>query len=239
LIRIPGSRPRAALSASALLFFALAILIAVPAGAQSSTPKKTSSASKPKSSAAAVTEHTPTKTYGSSSAPITMEVFSDYQCPACRQYFEATLRPLIGDYVAQGKVYLIHRDFPLPVHAYGLEAARWLNAAARLGKFGDGESALYDNQPSWSVSGDIRKFMADILTPAQLTRAEQLVSACRSTTTTCVIDQSINADKGMGDRLPVTQTPTSVITFRGQKFPISGYVTYPVLKQFLDQMLAQ
>ena len=27
------------------------------------------------------------KAYGSKSAPITMEVFSDYQCPACRELF--------------------------------------------------------------------------------------------------------------------------------------------------------
>ena len=36
----------------------------------------------------------PVKAYGSPSAPITMEVFSDYECPSCRNLFEQTLRPL-------------------------------------------------------------------------------------------------------------------------------------------------
>ncbi len=75
-----------------------------------------------------------------------MEVFSDYECPSCRSLYENTLRPMINDYVASGKVYLIHRDFPLPMHKYGYEAARWINAAARVGQFQNVEAALYDNQ---------------------------------------------------------------------------------------------
>ena len=51
-----------------------------------------------------------------------MEVFSDYQCPACRGFFENTLRYMINDYVASGKVYLVHRDFPLPMHPYSIDA---------------------------------------------------------------------------------------------------------------------
>src|SRR5271170_5231015 len=51
-------------------------------------------------------ESEPVKSYGSPSAPITMEVFSDFQCPACRMLYEQTLKLLINDYVASGKVYL-------------------------------------------------------------------------------------------------------------------------------------
>ena len=35
--------------------------------------------------------------------PITIEIFSDYQCPICGRFYEETLRPLIQDYVATGK----------------------------------------------------------------------------------------------------------------------------------------
>ena len=78
----------------------------------------------------------PVKTLGSRSAPITIEVFSDFQCPACKSLYEQTLRPVIDNYVATGKVYLIHRDFPLDqIHKHSRTAARYANAAARLGKF--------------------------------------------------------------------------------------------------------
>jgi protein-disulfide isomerase len=58
-----------------------------------------------------------TKTMGDPNAPITLEVFSDFQCPACKTLYEGTLQPLMKDFVVKGKVYLVHRDFPLAMHA--------------------------------------------------------------------------------------------------------------------------
>ena len=37
------------------------------------------------------------KGIGSTSAPITMEVFGDFQCPACRSFFEGTVKQVIDD----------------------------------------------------------------------------------------------------------------------------------------------
>lgn len=39
----------------------------------------------------------PVKAYGSKNAPITVEVFSDYLCPHCREFYEDTLRLVIAD----------------------------------------------------------------------------------------------------------------------------------------------
>src|ERR1700719_218535 len=107
----------------AVLFaLGLSLIGAGPAGAQASA------ANHAKQSEASNGEGM--KAYGSKNAPITMEVFSDYQCPSCRALFEETLKPLIADYVALGKVYLVHRDFPLPMHSHSWVAARYANAAA-------------------------------------------------------------------------------------------------------------
>jgi len=57
--------------------------------------------------------------------------------------------------VAAGKVYFIHRDFPLPMHPYSHQAARWSNAAAKIGKFQEVDAALFDNQAAWSADGNI------------------------------------------------------------------------------------
>jgi hypothetical protein len=58
-------------------------------------------------------------------AAITIEVFSDFQCPACKALYEQTLKPLVADHVDKGKVYLVHRDFPLPIHAYARKRLVW------------------------------------------------------------------------------------------------------------------
>ena len=42
----------------------------------------------------------PHKAFGSKSAPVTMEVFSDFQCPACKTLFTTTNRRLMDDYVS-------------------------------------------------------------------------------------------------------------------------------------------
>jgi protein-disulfide isomerase len=188
----------------------------------------------------------PVKSYGSSSAPITMEVFTDYECPSCRNLYEETLRPLINDYVASGKVYLVHHDFPLPNHKYGYEAARWVNAAARVGDFQVAEAALYDNQSAWAADGDIQKYIAAAVPASDLKRIEKLMAGCDFNSRpdapddVCALDSGIDQDRVLGNRIPVQATPTYVIIYKGQRLPAgSGVVSWPILKQFFDSLLKQ
>ena len=207
---------------------------------------------------------TPVKTFGNKNAPITMEVFSDYQCPSCRTFFEQTLRPLLGPspdgYVADGKVFLVHRDFPLPMHPYSHQAARWANAAGKIGRFQDVDAALFDNQSAWGADGNMEKFVAAALSPADFKRVQKLMAGCEAPTSTagtlkpaslkvgldpqttqgCALDAYIASDQELGKSVPVQATPTFVIFYKGQKYPASsGFVTYPILKQFFDSLLSQ
>ncbi len=202
-----------------LLFWALAPLLAAP-GAQAQ--RKVSAA-----------ELTTLKALGSRSAPITIEVFSDFQCPACKNTYESTLRPLIDNYVVTGKVYLVHRDFPLPIHTYSKTAARWANAAAQLGKFAKVEQTLYARQETWGSSGNIEAALAGVLTPAELKRARQLVESGQ-------LDAAIDSDIALGNSKRVSQTPSLFVTHRGKTTSLPpGGVTYPLLKQYLDYLLKQ
>lgn len=197
----------------------------------------------------------PVKSYGSRSAPITIEVFTDYECPMCRTLYEQTLRPLITDYVAAGKVYLVHRDFPLgiPAHRFSGQAARWANAAAQVGQFEAVEGALYDNQAAWDASGDLEKYAAAAMPSADFKRVQRIMEGCTPPGPTdkpgggvnapphpCSVDPYIEQDIELGNRVPVTGTPTYVITYKSQRLPAgSGFVSWPVLKQFLDNLLTQ
>ena len=69
-----------------------AILVAIPALATKQTAKHTP----PVTKTAAVPDEYIVKAIGSKSAPVTMEVFSDYQCPSCGSLYEQTLKPLIA-----------------------------------------------------------------------------------------------------------------------------------------------
>jgi len=52
------------------------------------------------------------KALGSPSAPIRIEVFSDFECPACKGLHEQILPLVMKDYVIPGKVFLVSREFP-------------------------------------------------------------------------------------------------------------------------------
>jgi protein-disulfide isomerase len=177
-----------------------------------------------------------------------MEVFTDYQCPSCRNLYENTLRPMINDYVASGKVYLVHHDFPLPMHKYGYEAARWLNASARVGEFASVEAALYDNQDAWGADGNIEKYVSAAMSAAQFKRVQKLmdgpclvpIPAGSGGNHACPFDAYIEEDRAIGMRIPVQATPTYVISYKGQHLPpASGFVSWPILKQFFDSLLSQ
>src|ERR1700742_5406187 len=117
---------------------------------------------------ASVADVDPREAVGSKSAPVVMEVFSDFQCPACKSLYESTNRQLMDNYVNTGKVYLIHRDFPLPMHAHSKVAAQYSRAAAQIGKLEAVEDVLFQNQEKWEASGDVDGTVAKVLSPAEM-----------------------------------------------------------------------
>jgi protein-disulfide isomerase len=173
------------------------------------------------------------KAAGSPAAPITMEVWSDFQCPACRNLYVESIRPLLNDYVHPGKVYLVHRDMPLPGHAHARDAARWANAAAQIDRFEKVAEALYFNQDIWSADGTrLETIVASALTPAEMNRLRQNWKSA-------TVESAIDKDIARGRAFQVSSTPTVVLTHRGRTVPLPGGVSYPLLRRVLDQMLAQ
>jgi protein-disulfide isomerase len=183
-------------------------------------------------SAAGLPDIDPHKAFGSKNAPVTMEVFSDFQCPACKTLFTTTNRRLMDDYVSSGKVYLIHRDFPLAMHAHSRVAARYARAAAQLGKVESVEQALFVNQEKWEQTGDVDGTVAAVLSPGEMTKVRALVKGG-------TLDAAIDKDFALGQTYRVNQTPTTVFHCKGQTYPYAGVMSYDMLKQFLDQLLSQ
>ena len=180
----------------------------------------------------AVNEVDPHKAFGSKSAPLVLEVFSDFQCPACKTLYMTTNRQLMDNYVSNGKVYLIHRDFPLPMHAHSKVAAEYARAAAHIGKVEPVEQTLFENQEKWENSGDIDGTVAAVLSPAEMNKVRALVKGG-------TLDALIEKDLALGRMYNVNQTPTTIIHSNGQTYPVVGVQSYAVLHQFLDQLLSQ
>jgi protein-disulfide isomerase len=234
-----GRNARRWISAAA----AVVIVLAISAGASlSANPapqqKKTTTPSKPTAAPPAGPKITSAdiakaKSLGSKNAPITVEIFSDYQCPMCKNFFLGASQRLLEDYASAGKVYFVHHDFPLaiPEHKHSEEAARWANAAAAIGKFHEVESVLYTNQDSWGATGKIEETLAGVLGPANLKRVKALLDNPE-------VKSAIQYDKDLGNSRNVDSTPSIFVTHGGhmELLPVSG-ISYNLLKPYLDYLL--
>lgn len=204
----------------------LTVSLAIGAGAQTAkkslTPVPTAAAAEP------------VKTAGSRTAPITMEVWSDFQCPACRLLYIESIRPLMNDYVHTGKVFFVHRDMPLAqLHPHARDAARFANAAAQINKFEKVAEALYFNQDTWAADGSrLESIVASVLSPAEMNRVRQNWKSQ-------AVESAIDQDISRGRQFRVGSTPTVVLTHRGRSLPLPGGVNYTLLRRVLDQMLSQ
>jgi protein-disulfide isomerase len=169
------------------------------------------------------------KAMGNPMAAITIELYSDYQCPACKQLHDTTLHSVIEDYVKKGKVYLVHREFPLPMHQYGRTAAIIAEAAHRIGKYEQVGDALFRDQDTWSKTGNLDATLATVLNPEELKKVHALT---KDPSVLAEVDREVE----MGKKENVQQTPTMVITKMIRRYPIGGVVSYDILRKFLDEI---
>jgi protein-disulfide isomerase len=82
---------------------------------------------------------------GSSDAPITLVEFSDFECPYCTRFFLQAYPQILSQYVEQGKVLLVYKQFPLiSIHAYAQESAVASLCAQKQGKFWEYHDQLFE-----------------------------------------------------------------------------------------------
>jgi protein-disulfide isomerase len=166
-------------------------------------------------------------TRGGQNAPITLEEFSDFQCPACGN-LEPGLRKVVNDYGE--RVRLIFRNYPLPMHRYAFFAARAAEAAGQQGKFWEMHDALYDNQKEWSESMEPR-----VQFDSYATRLGLDVQRFRADRERQDLAERIKGDMQRGNSLGVRGTPT--VYLNGRELMPGKLVTEEDLRREIDATL--
>lgn len=92
---------------------------------------------------------------GPRNAPLTLEIYGDFQCPSCALVSKA-IDELQEQYA--GKMRVVFHEFPLAMHKHALEAAMAAEAAGVQGKFWEMHEMLYQYQPVWTKIGDVGYF---------------------------------------------------------------------------------
>ncbi|MGB7925147.1 MAG: thioredoxin domain-containing protein [Pyrinomonadaceae bacterium] len=95
---------------------------------------------------------------GNPQAPVTMVMFTDFQCSAC-----AVMHPAVEEVMkANGnRVRLVVRDFPLDIHPNARKAAEAAGAANAQGKFFEYTALLYQHQSALDVPS-LKKYASEV-----------------------------------------------------------------------------
>lgn len=162
---------------------------------------------------------------GPKDAKVTLIEFADFQCPACKAAEPATQK-LRDDY--KDKVRFVFKQFPLPSHNNGLNAALASEAAGEQGKFWEFHSLLFEKQEEWSTlanpTTEFEKYAESLnLDVAKFSKAYKEKT----------YSDKINTDKSDGIGLGVSATPTFFLN--GEK--IEGGLSYDEFKQKIEALL--
>ena len=235
--RNPNNAP--AKSKSPLPFVIIgAVLVAVTAAvvlmsrpsASDSTPTQNSSPSQPQAQRQAPQPGASNPwSRGMPTARVTVEEFSDFECPACG-VLEPGLRRVIKDY--EDRVRFVFRNYPLQMHKYAFLAARAAEAAGLQGKFWEMHDMLYDNQKEWSDSMEPR-----VQFDSYATRLGLDVQRFKADMERQDLAERIKSDLLRGNSLGVKGTPT--VYLNGRELVPGKLVTEEDLRREIEAALGQ
>lgn len=169
---------------------------------------------------------------GSLNSPVRLEIFSDFECPACREYYLGTIKKILEEYSSKDKVCVIYHEFPLRGHQYAHKAALYTEAAYRLGRqqlllvF----DALYANQAEWIDDGDLEGTISKALTPEDFEKVKEEIKDPS-------VKLAIDNELALATQKKIMSTPTTFIYYTGKQQKAEGVITYLVLKSFIDKIV--
>jgi len=169
------------------------------------------------------------RTKGSPNAPVTIYEMSDFQCPACRQFWSATLPALDREYIQTGKVKLIYVNLPLPNHANAVPAAELAMCAARQGKFWQVHDLLFRHQARWARLEQPGTFFLGLADSAGADR-NALTQCVRTGATRALVQSDAEGSVRAGAR----STPS----FHIEGGLVAGAVPMEMLRPILDSIYA-
>jgi protein-disulfide isomerase len=159
---------------------------------------------------------------GPADAPVTLVAFSDFECPFCAKV-TPTLERLADEY--GGRVRVVFKHFPLPMHARAIDAHKAAQAAALQDAFWPMHDRIFADP--------------EALDPESLrAHAEALaldLAAYDAALASPELTARIQADVAEGQRVGVRGTPSFVVN--GSLF--SGALPYEAMKAHVDEALVR
>jgi protein-disulfide isomerase len=214
-----------------------AVLLAVVAiGALQLVPRGSAGAATPGTRTAAgilvPAEGTPDamatgRSIGLADAPLTLTIWSDFQCPACRQFAQTVEPRLIRDYVTPGKLRILYRDL-LVIGPESHAAAVASRCAEDQDAFWPYHDVLFANQAAENSGALSAGRLADMADAVGLDRGT--FDACVGTGhMTAMVDAETLQGQGRGKSTPTLDFGSLIL---------AGSPPYADLTAKIDGLLA-
>ncbi|MFA6050117.1 MAG: thioredoxin domain-containing protein [Candidatus Paceibacterota bacterium] len=225
--------PIAIVIAGALVACALYYKDASPAAPNAAAPLQGGQAAKVAVDASKIkTANTPY--IGQVNAPVTVAIWTDFQCPFCKRFEIDSVRKLNTDYVATGKVKILFKDFAFlgPDSTTLAHAGRavWEVTPAKYYKWRD---MIYEKQgqehSGWGTKDKVLALSASVLSADEIKKVSSLMDSKADE-----YQKIIDADRAEGASFGVTGTPGTII---GKTY-INGAQAYASVKAAVETALA-
>ncbi len=162
---------------------------------------------------------------GNAQSPVTVVVYSDFQCPTCADFNKAMQR-IEADY--DSRVRFVHRHFPLPQHQYSPLAAFACEAAGKQGKYFEMRDRLFATAGEWSGSSKPLEYFEKLAVELELDVTQFRADSASKETMNHVVEDFHSAVKSGAN-----QTPSAFVNNR----LIDGEVTDQQLRRTIDETL--
>jgi protein-disulfide isomerase len=133
---------------------------------------------------------------GSATAPVVMEVFSDFQCPACRVLITTELSRLLTDFVVPGVLRIESKDVDVLGQGQpdeSLELAAGARCAAEQGRYWQFHDLVFWNQGRENRGDHDAAFIARVADQAGLDRTSWEACLARPDVRQAIRDQTASA----------------------------------------------
>jgi protein-disulfide isomerase len=92
---------------------------------------------------------------GNRSAPVAIVEFADFECPACAKFTSNVEPALRRDYIDNGRVAIVFKNFPLAIHPEAKAAAAAAWCAGEQGRFWEAHDWLFTGNQHRALAGAI------------------------------------------------------------------------------------
>jgi protein-disulfide isomerase len=155
-------------------------------------------------------------------------MISDFQCPYCKQWHDASMEQVKRDYVAKGHVRLAYLNLPLPQHRHARAEAEAALCAGVQDQFWPFAERLFARQESLEKVAAVQPVLDTIARGLSMDMAA--FGRCQQRQ---AIRALVESDIQQAGKTGVRSTPSFLVG----EFLVEGAVPYPEFRKAIDTAL--